>query len=99
MRHHVAGAHAPSPKRRHRHQNDDSDHEYFIDNTLEFLAAPIAIGGEIPNARYRLRGPPAVKALIAYALADASALLSIIQGWFSPLAEATTDPVTLARSD
>jgi hypothetical protein len=77
MRHHVAGAHAPSPKRRPQHQNDDSDHEYreyFIDNTLEFLAAPITIGGEIPNARYRLRGPPAVKALIAYALAGVSAL-------------------------
>jgi hypothetical protein len=83
MRHHVAGAcnHAPSPKQLHHHQNDDSDHEYreyLIDNTLEFLLAPIAIGGEILNARYRLRGPPAVKALIAYALADASVPLSII---------------------
>ena len=48
---------APSSKRPH-HQNDDSDHgyrRYLIDNTLE-LAAPIAIGGEILNARYRLRG-------------------------------------------
>jgi hypothetical protein len=52
---HIPGA--PSSRRLHR-QNDHSDHDYrryLIDNTLE-PAAPIAIGGEILNARDRLRG-------------------------------------------
>src|SRR6202051_753666 len=39
-------------KRLHHHQDHDPDHQkrrYFIDNTVEFLATAVAVGGEILN--------------------------------------------------